>query len=1802
MTEKKTGVKLFNEGSSSIISEDQNLVGGGFEKFIQAVPRDNKVFQPGRTRAGELKKEEIRCSDTDVLELTLDNELVLFTSVQRLKEDFILPKQQRGGDKDELLLPSQLSFSSQRTRGEEGFVVKSLKVLDIKGKIIKQAAGQAGKFTARALAEKIEKQLVGEQVIYRLQDKGLNGARQVVLEPAVPEEIDVSRPLLLFIHGTASSTEGSYSELWRDQRDDTWKNIREEYNDNIFALEHHTLTKSPIDNAVEFMEKLPAKARLHLVSHSRGGLVGELLCRSQMSGAREPFSSDDIELFEEKSLPGPLKLFSEISDDYRNHRKQLKRLNVLLLEKKPVIEKFIRVACPARGTTLASGKLDMYLSGILNVIGLIPALKASPIYNFLKAFVLAVAKERTRPEQLPGLEAQMPGSPFIAMLNSVDETVESTLAVIKGDIEPTGIFKKIGIFFLDQFYESDHDLVVNTPSMDGGATRLNPIMVLFDQGQDVNHFEYFTNKKTRQGLFHGLTDSHVPPQGFELSLQKPHVIARSVPRGKKSGEVPTVFVLPGITGSHLSVDGNRIWIDFFDLVRGKFTKLEIDAEDVRAQEPLASTYGKLTDYLADTHEVIPFGYDWRKSVLELGRKLGGAVDERLRNSDQPVRIIAHSMGGLVTRGMMSECPEVWNQMRAREGSRVLMLGTPNRGSHSIHRIFSRQDKLIKMLALADLRHNQNELLQIIRKFPGVLELLPVDGEGNMLSPQIWGKFKKVLKKGWQAPLKKDLNNAQKTWDRLINTHLDPNFVSYIAGQADETPVSVAVETTDDEPKVVFTSTPRGDGQVPWETGIPVDCKHWFVNAVHGDIPEYEAGFNGIFEILETGTTQQLATQPSISRTLVEENVMLPDTIDIFPSRDFLEAAALGKDIHGRSKTLGTLPPLKVSLTHGNLSFAKSPLATGHYQGDMIISAEAAIDARLGNRLRKRLQLGVYPGPIMTSDVIFASSETQFPGAIIVGLGEAGKLSAGELTSSFRDAVIRYVLAGEEKNHFKDKEICLSTLLIGTGTGGITVSESISAILRGILQANRLLAGPTNNVDRVVSKVTFIELYQDTAIEAQHMLLNVCKDADLSKAIIPKARIVIGEGGRIRAFFKEPADWWLRLRIETTHDGGLKYTSLASEARAVVRSLPIQRQSVEPLLRELTSTPSVNTRAGRALFELLLPALFKAHSSEEHNLVLVVDEESANYPWELLEYEGREGSQALAIKAGLIRQLVTQDIVPNNLCTELRALVIGEPFLGSESPFSQLPGARAEARAVATLLQQAGVQDAGARISPTGTEILTELMTNKYGILHLAGHGVVNYRLDPEDNTGRQGCPSGNTSRSITGMVIGKDHFLTAVELGQMPYTPSFVFINCCHLGQTASGQRNRLDQPNVFAASLATQLIKQGVRAVIAAGWAVDDKAALTFAQEFYDAFLNGLEFGEAVKRARTYTQKQRPRVNTWGAYQCYGDPGFKITDIRQGHIVSAKQTYVSLYEYIVAIKNICEDARTASAETARILIDKLKNLIEEIPADYAEDAKLVETEAMAWGELDCFENGIDAYKRAITNQKATASIKCAEQCANLMVRHAVELFHSDKDKKKKAVQSIEEAIGHLKGLNASFTETTERLALLGSAYRRQSEVLHGDRKLQLKALKNMESYYQKSFDLSQKRSGKVYAYPLINRLIANWLISIAAPNEKMYKDFDDLLLQAKNSTMVPEINRESFWQAIAENECNLLEALKSGQLNEAKESIGKKYMEIRNVAASPRQFRSVIENISFLHDMTDELANDQSGPLQWLLEQLKSL
>src|SRR6266540_2805602 len=74
-----------------------------------------------------------------------------------------------------------------------------------------------------------------------------------------------------------------------------------------------------------------------------------------------------------------------------------------------------------------------------------------------------------------------------------------------------------------------------------------------------------------------------------------------------------------------------------------------EPDGVEPDGPIDSIYDDLGDFLSRTHEVIEFAFDWRRPMEDEARRLASAVDAALGvrdKSGQPVRMIAHSMGGL----------------------------------------------------------------------------------------------------------------------------------------------------------------------------------------------------------------------------------------------------------------------------------------------------------------------------------------------------------------------------------------------------------------------------------------------------------------------------------------------------------------------------------------------------------------------------------------------------------------------------------------------------------------------------------------------------------------------------------------------------------------------------------------------------------------------------------------------------------------------------------------------------------------------------------------------------------------------------------------------------------------------------------------------------------------------------------------------------------------------------------------------------------------------------------------------------
>ncbi len=1769
-------MRLLVKGEA-VIGEAAPLEDTRFSGALSASIRQKVALNDIRGAA----QESIDVDPDDVLELSLEDGLRIYTSARQFEVDFLEGGSARDGQQG-VVVPQRIG-AGDASRGLVGFVLKRIGVVDVE-----TAAAES---ISDLIKNKIESVIVGERdalyALEQLRRVDTLGATRVA--PQSRDAFNIDHPILLFIHGTASSTRGSFSDLWEKSVDQTWKQITDLYPpENIVGFEHRTLSLSPIENTVNVLKALPKGARLHLVSHSRGGIVGELLCRGQLAEERVPFSDEDLEFFNPEVNSGLRSLIDTINSEhgstrekrnpYARQRELLQQLNGLFREKEIRVERFVRVACPARGTTLASNRLDTYLSTLLNVIGFIPVLKASAIYGMVKSLLLAVVKQKSRAEQIPGLEAQMPGSPTMQMLNNIRGSSLAPLAVIEGDIEPRGIFKKIAMLLVDRFYKGEHDLVVNTPSMDGGTRRRFGIHALSLRGAEVNHFSYFANSDSRSGVLNGLRAQR--PDGFIERLQKPKVIARSLPPSRASGEVPAVFILPGILGSELAAGDDHIWVDKLGLIWGGFGELEIGNPEVTAVKPLVSAYGALADYLGETHEVIPFAYDWRRSIAVGADRLKVAVEEYLQGSHQPLRFVAHSMGGLVVRAMIARHPQVWDEVCRRPGSRVLMLGTPNDGSHSMVRVLLGEEKLIKYLALVDLRHSEAELINIFRRFPGVLELLPRESgrepgaSRDFFSSGIWSQIKPLADKGWSPPTAADLRAADRFWREIERQPLDSQRIFYIAGQADATPMDVMVG----EGEVKVRSTARGDGRVPWEGGIPEGIQHWYLDVAHGDLANHAPGFKGILEILETGGTLAFSGRPPVIRGKEASREMPPDNVEFLPDDEELIRAALGSVTAQSIPETGS-PPVEISVVHGDLCFIDLPVAVGHYTGDEIVSAEGVLDRQLQGRLNRRYQLGLYPGAVGSHEIVIEAGENGLTGAIVVGLGEVGGLTPGRLTASMRAAVKSYALKMAEEPVVPGIGIQFACLLIGSGSGGITMENVLNSIIQGVLEANDELTGDTWNRDRLIQRVSFVELYEDRALLAQHVLNQISRTGRYNERILAGRQVRQIEGGLRRAFAQEHEGWWPRIRIESGERGALSFTVIDQGARVPMEITQTQRCSVEPFLRNATSSIYTSDRVGRVLFELLIPTEFKHHAPERRNLVLLVDRRSAIYPWELLEYPVSGKDRALAAEASLVRQLVSPGSSHGVANAWGRLLVVADPDLeGSDYP--QLPGAAKEGQTVADMF---GVEALARRFDPKvllnkrGTEIIRSLMTDQIRVLHISGHGVVQHTVR---------CADDDPPEQMTGVLIGRNHVLTAAEINQMPSIPQLAFINCCHLGRVDDKENQALDRPNLLAADFGVSLIERGVRAVVVAGWAVQDAAAEVFAQSFYREMLAGRNFGESVKEARSKTRSAYPQFNTWGAYQCYGDPGFKLDDRGTGNSGSSAprmQNFVSKGHCRILIDNIAAQAKTAAAPDK--LSIRLEGIVDEMPKAWLADADIQVGLARAWGELGAFSKAIEAYQASCRGEKPAASVGDLEQLANLRVRHAARL--ADSGDAGDGRRSLTQGIDSLKELNEHFGHTIERMNLLGSAYKRLALFSGPATKARVKSLHTACDCYREAnrLSLEQKHPG-TYAYPLINMLTLGYLLRYYGSDYPIEHEVTDAGLDELAERYDPdqELTRESFWNAITANEVRFVKSLIQDTLDgETAAAVTARYIEIRRLAASPRQMSSVVEHIRLLHRLAEE-------------------
>ena len=590
---------------------------------------------------------------------------------------------------------------------------------------------------------------------------------------------------------------------------------------------------------------------------------------------------------------------------------------------------------------------------------------------------------------------------------------------------------------------------------------------------------------------------------------------------------------------------------------------------------------------------------------------------------------------------------------------------------------------------------------------------------------------------------------------------------------------------------------------------------------------------------------------------------------------------------------------------------------------------------------------------------------------------------------------------------------LSTVLVGSyGPDGLQVPTVVSALIEGVLLANRELA--SSQVERPVhiDDLEIVELYRQRAEDAARVVRDIDRYLPVSlqagAVIRPADRLEVGEGGRPSAPTADyGAGMWRRLIVsgpgKKAGEGrvGLTFTSLGARARADLVPHVVDNRLVGRMVRDAVGSARVDGTVNVALFELLLPNDLKRELASVENLVLVVDEETADIPWEALaDRSALTGPEPLVKRMGLVRQLKLIDRPQGDIsAVHPHALVIGDPPAGARFP--RLEGARREAKTVAEQLAAAGVPvvslifDVQAPEEGAAGAVIGRLLADDYQILHIAGHGWFE--------------PAGRDNKPWGGVAIGPDQYLTAVEIGQMRRPPSLVFLNCCHLGSVGiellegdgsaesdekssspGFQRRHLPQ---LAASLSRTLMAMGVRAVVAAGWSVDDRAAAEFARVFYDRMLEGEAFGNAVRAARAAAhQIDGGASNTWAAYQCYGDPAFRLSAARAR--LSAVSRPVSAEELVRALVALAIHAGDPGADRNSIAAD-VRALQDLVTNPWDRRGDVWTALGSAFGECGALADAVRVYRRALTCADSDVSLKAVEQLANLEVRLAAAIESS---------------------------------------------------------------------------------------------------------------------------------------------------------------------------------------------------------------
>jgi CHAT domain-containing protein len=1110
-------------------------------------------------------------------------------------------------------------------------------------------------------------------------------------------------------------------------------------------------------------------------------------------------------------------------------------------------------------------------------------------------------------------------------------------------------------------------------------------------------------------------------------------------------------------------------------------------------------------------------------------------------------------------------------MMAREGGRLLMLGTPNGGSWAPMQTLSGDDNFGNALVAFGSLFDNGGTRKMMAAMPGFIQLqaalldpnlgldkattwqkLADDDMAALRDRSLWhdeGSQRTIYE--WGAPPQDVLDQAVKLRRRLDAQAdalgADAQKMLLVVGHAAFTPAGFT-QTSDG---LEYLDTPDdGDGRVPLQSALLPGVRTWKVDAEHGKLPDEASAFAAYIELLTTGETRQLdpyvpaapgtrgtggAAAATAALVRSRPSRGLQSSSPPASEAEVLGAARGGAEARrGRGKSTA----LRVSVLNGDLKFVGQPLMVGHYRSIALTGTEWVVDGLVGHAMSKSLAAGLYPDATGSHQIFgnvrkdpnnpFVMARPQ--AVVVAGLGDEGKLRASELVYTVRQAVLAYAQRVAEQGGAAQFE--LAATLIGSGGKGISPGSAAQLIAQGAFEASqKLQQGDWPQLGRLI----FVEFYLDRASEAWRSLQ---VQAIATPNQLELVGLVTSGDGALRRSLDSSyrgAAYDLISALSVAGKNGqpcIEYVLDTRRARTEVRAVHAQGTLLRELVAKASNDENRDSQIGRTLFKLLVPVEMEPFLGGTTEMLIELDSGSAVIPWELLDTDApaQSGGDARpwAIRSKLLRKLRTNEFRAqvSDANADDSVLVIGEPKCDNPN-YPPLPGARAEAIAVVNELTSGadGIPAAKLRSLVSGEDdarsVINALFERPYRVVHVAGHGEL----------GVNG-----------GVVLSGNTFLGAAEIKAMRVVPELVFLNCCHLaGRDASTTLKPYDRAT-FAANIAEALIEVGVRCVIAAGWAVEDGPAEKFATTFYSVLLRGERFIDAVAAAREAAWRDNPQGNTWAAYQCYGDPGWTWSrggadaqrpapPVGDEFIGVSSPVALALALETLAIRSRFSNVRV---EVQR---DKLRFLESKFAAEWGGMGAVAEAFGLAYGQAKDSAKAIEWYRVAVNSADGSASFRAAEQLGNELARCGEKL--KDETAARRMIEEGIDQLGKLVALQA----TVERESLLGSAWKRLVllETRAGFDAASLKALEKMVVHYANAETLACKSKADNLYYPAKNGISAE--LRLAFLQKRAPKLTEARLSAVRESLDKAATERPDFWSVVGQTELAMLEALAQGRL-----------------------------------------------------------